>query len=143
MRTLYYPESVSDWEYNLLQTGGSLPRFSGVPYQRGQGIGSFFRGLFRAIWPTLKTVGIAAGKEALKAGSEAARDHFNEGTDAKTALKKRGKQAAGRVLTKLGEHLQKGEGIGSRPSRKDIKRVNKRKKGKTSKRRNTDIFTDG
>ena len=117
MRVTYFPESTQVWEQNLLQRGGSLPVYSGIPYQRGNGIGSFFRGIFRAIWPTVKRLGIAAGREAIQAGSEATRDYMSEGTDFKTALKRRGKQAVGRTLTKLGDQLQKGSGFGKRRDR--------------------------
>lgn len=147
MRRLYHPESIRDWEVNLLQQGGSLPVYTGIPYQRGAGIGSFLRGLFRTIWPTVKKVGLAAGKEALQAGSEATRDYLNEGTDFKTALKRRGKQALGRTVSRFGQQLQHGHGVGSRSVRKSIKglkcsqRLNTRRKPKS--RRKTDIFGHG
>lgn len=146
MRRLYYPETVTDWEINLLQTGGALPVYSGLAYQRGQGLGSIFRGIFRAIWPTIKKVGISAGKEALQAGSEAARDHYNQGVDAKTALKRRGKQALGRTISYLGQELQKGEGLGKRQRTKNIKGLKQRKKTnlrKSKKRARFDIFGNG
>ena len=140
MRTFYYPESINDWEYNLLQGGGSLPRFSGVAYQRGQGIGSFFRGIFRAVWPALKRVGIEAGRQAIQAGSEATRDYLNEGVDFKSALKRRGKQALGRTITKVGERLQEGRGVGKRAVKKSIKGLVRRKRKASRK---PDIFGNG
>ena len=137
MRNYYHPESITDWELTLLQSGGSLPAYSGVAYQRGGGLGSFFRGLFRAIWPSVKKVGIVAGKEALRAGSEATRDAVTDGVEFKTALKRRGKQALGRTITGIGNRLQHGSGLGCRPTRKTIKGVKRRRKQrKTSK----DIF---
>ena len=41
MRVAYFPENVEVWQANLLQRGGSLPVYSGIPYQRGHGLGSF------------------------------------------------------------------------------------------------------
>lgn len=140
MRRVYYPESIRDWELNLLQQGGSLVAYAGLPYQRGHGIGSFFRGIFRAIWPTVKKVGIAAGKEALQAGSEATRDHLTDGVDFKTALKNRGKQALGRSVAKLGQALQGGRGLGRRVVKKAIKGLKRNRKINKKKK---DIFSNG
>jgi hypothetical protein len=46
--------------------------------QRGNGIGSFFRGLFRFVKPLLYSGGKAVGKEALKTGSHIITDILNK-----------------------------------------------------------------
>ena len=87
-----------------------------------------------------KKVGIAAGKEALKAGSEATRDYVNEGVDFKTALKRRGKQTLGRTISNLGQELQKGSGFGRRPFKKSIKGIRRRSRIRNRKLRKRDIY---
>lgn len=42
--------------------------YKGIPHQRGSGIGSFLGGLFRSVFPLLKSGAKAFGKEALNAG---------------------------------------------------------------------------
>ena len=71
MRTYYQPESSEFWIHFLAdqQYGAGYPLFIGSQYQRGAGIGSFFRGIFRAVAPVLKSVGKTVGKEALRAGA--------------------------------------------------------------------------
>jgi len=46
--------------------------------QRGNGIGSFFRGLYRFVKPLLYSGAKAVGKEALKTGSNIITDLFNK-----------------------------------------------------------------
>ena len=46
--------------------------------QRGNGIGSFFRGLFRFVKPLLYSGAKAVGKEALKTGSHIITDNLNK-----------------------------------------------------------------
>jgi len=46
--------------------------------QRGNGIGSFFRGLFRFVKPLLYSGAKAVGKEALKTGSNIITDMLNK-----------------------------------------------------------------
>jgi hypothetical protein len=49
--------------------------------QRGNGIGSFFRGLFRFVKPLLYSGTKAVGKEALKTGSNVITDNLNKETE--------------------------------------------------------------
>ena len=46
--------------------------------QRGNGIGNFFRGLFRFVTPLLYSGAKAVGKEALKTGSHIISDSLNK-----------------------------------------------------------------
>jgi hypothetical protein len=131
MRQYYLPESIATWQDTLLQSGAGIPVYSGQPYQRGQGIGSFFRGLFRAVWPTVRKVGVTVGKElgreALRTGSKLAKDYLTgEAADVKT----RGKQALGRTLSTLGTKLQEGEGLGVRKRKNSIKGILKKRRKK-------------
>jgi hypothetical protein len=41
-------------DYSIHQAGKGYPVFAGRRYQRGHGLGSIFRGLFKAAMPLLK-----------------------------------------------------------------------------------------
>lgn len=51
--------------------------YRGVPHQRGHGIGSFLGGLFRSVFPLLKSGAKAIGSEALNAGMGLLTDVIN------------------------------------------------------------------
>ena len=76
------------------QQGGSLPAFHGARFQRGYGLGSIFRGLFRWAVPHLQQGVKMLGKKALETGVDVAQDVL-EGKNLKESLNKRGKQAIG------------------------------------------------
>lgn len=61
-------------KYYSSQSGSGLPYFSGTYSQRGHGIGSVFSGLFRSIWPLIKSQLKDVGKQALKSGINIAAD---------------------------------------------------------------------
>ncbi len=76
MRVIYVPGNERAWaQYYGSQAMQHGAGFSGaMPYQRGAGLGSLFRGLFRAILPVAKNVGKTVGRQALRTGSEIASD---------------------------------------------------------------------
>ena len=78
------------------QTGSGLPHYRGQLYQKGYGLGGFFRNLFHSAIPLftkgLKTV----GKEAFRTGTLIASDVLS-GEKFKSAAKQRTKEA-GKVL---------------------------------------------
>src|SRR5690242_7651339 len=114
MRQLFITPSVNDWtSYYDLQIGGSLPGFHGTPYQRGRGIGSFFRGLFRMALPVLTKFGKIAGRQALKSGAAVASDLL-AGEKFSESLKQRGKEGLGNILQESSEAVLKGKGLGNR-----------------------------
>ena len=76
------------------QKGGNLPAFHGARFQRGYGLGSIFRGLFRWAVPHLQEGAKMLGKKALQTGVDVAQDVL-AGENLKTAAKKRAKQALG------------------------------------------------
>lgn len=90
MRTLFVPESEATWALHFNKQAGS--GFVGSPYQRGGGLGSLFRTLFRAIIPMAKSAGRTVGKQALKTGAQVATDIL-AGENVKQAVKRRGRQA--------------------------------------------------
>ncbi|CAH3017893.1 unnamed protein product, partial [Porites evermanni] len=76
------------------QKGGSLPAFHGARFQRGYGLGSIFRGLFRWAMRHLQQGAKVIGKKALHTGVNVVQDVL-DGDNIKTAVHKRTKQALG------------------------------------------------
>ena len=134
MRVLFVAPSDKDWidYYVKKQTGSG---FIGIPYQRGSGLGSLFRGLFRFILPVAKKAGKAIGKRALKTGAEIASD-LVAGDNLKKSVKRRGKRAVAEVLEKAVDSLkQEGNGLGKAPKKrggtiKGMKNRQKQSKGR-------------
>ena len=108
MRVRYVPVTEKQWITHIQHGSG----FHGTPYQRGAGLGSLFRSLFRAILPVAKTAGRAIGKRALQAGADIASD-LVAGKNIKQTVQQRGKAAAADLLAEASEKL-KGGRIGQR-----------------------------
>jgi hypothetical protein len=104
--------------------------------QRGHGIGSFFRGLFRFVKPLLFSGAKAVGKEALKTGSNIITDLLsNESEQPVGAIfKNRFHQAKGNLEQKIKNMT--GSGLGLKRKRKSKKAQLKAKRSKVN-----DIFT--
>lgn len=95
MKKIYTPNHKSYEQYYLdqaKQKRGNLPAFHGARFQRGYGLGSIFRGLFRWAVPHLQQGAKMLGKKALQTGVSVAQDVL-AGENLKTATKKRAKQA--------------------------------------------------
>ena len=103
MRVRYVPITEKQWLHHIQRGAG----FSGTPYQRGAGLGSLFRSLFRAILPIAKTAGKAIGKRALSAGAEIATD-LVAGKNFKQSLEQHGKEATSDLLAKASRKLKGG-----------------------------------
>ena len=76
------------------QKGGNLPAFHGARFQRGYGLGSIFKGLFRWAMPHLQQGAKVIGKKALQTGVNVAQDVL-DGDNIKKAISKQAKQALG------------------------------------------------
>lgn len=74
--------------------GGNLTAFHGARFQRGYGLGSIFRGLFRRAMPHLQQGTKVIGEKALQTSVQVAQDFVDE-HNIKTAVRKRTKQALG------------------------------------------------
>ena len=97
MKKLYTPNHKLYEQYYVdqaKQKGGNLPAFHGARFQRGYGLGSIFKGLFRWAMPHLQQSAKMLGKRALQTGVQVAQDVLG-GENVKTATKKRAKQALG------------------------------------------------
>ena len=105
--------------------------------QRGSGIGSFFRGLFRFVKPLLYSGAEAVGKEALKTGSDIITDILNK--DPEQPVGDIFNYRFGEAKNNLQEKIKMltGSGLG-------LKRKRKLKKAQSqSKRRKVkDIFSE-
>ena len=129
MRVAYVPISEKQWLLHYQRGGG----FRGTSFQRGGGLGSIFRILFRAILPLVKSAGKAVGKRALKTGAEVASDLIS-GRDLKHSLTTHGKQAAGELLDKATKKMQGGN-VGSIKGKRKPRKATKQKLVKIGKRR--------
>ncbi len=118
MRQQFNPENFNIWlDYytgQASQVGYGMVGFRGTPYQRGAGLGSFFRSLFRMAIPIIKSVGSRVGKQALSTGAHVAADVLH-GRPIGQALEEHGKAGASNLLKQAGDALQRGHGLGVRP----------------------------
>ena len=66
-------------EYYLTQAGGGVGAiYRGSVYQKGNGFGSFFKGLFRSVMPLIKSGLRTLGQETLRSGSNILGDMAND-----------------------------------------------------------------
>lgn len=143
MHTKYNSDDYNLWLYYYAsQASQSGYGYKGTPYQRGGGLGSFFRSLFRMAVPVLKSVGKQVGQHALTAGANIASD-VAHGKPLFESVKQRAKQETSHLLKEAGESLQSGEGLGVRP--KSINTLNvdvfsklKRKNGSSRRKIDTE-----
>ncbi len=154
MRLQYTPKDARFWAEFLHQEqiGGALPGFVGQPYQRGAGIGSFFRSIFRMAAPVLKRAAKAVGKQALKTGASIIAD-VAKGGELLPSLEQHGKEAMAnladkaskrlneaKTLSDLGVEDQEGGNLGKRKFRSrsvptSINRTNRQRKVSRKKRK--------
>ena len=117
------------------------------PYQRGAGLGSLFRSLWRLVLPIAKSVGKSVGKQALKTGVQVA-DDVLAGQNLEQAVKRRGAAGAKKMLkqaTKAVGKNQRGGGLGAKKKRATtlINRGRSRTKKPAKKRKLTKIDVFG
>jgi hypothetical protein len=105
--------------------------------QRGNGIGSFFRGLFRFVKPLLYSGAKAVGKEALKTGSNIITDMLNKDPEqpVRNIFKNRFIEAKDNLEQKIKKMTGSGLGLKRKRKKKNTQSQSKRRKVK-------DIFTD-
>lgn len=114
MRCVYQPETEAFWLSQYMK-GGGMEAFSGIPYQRGTGIGSIFKSLIRFILPFAKKMAPSVASEVMAMGGDIARN-ISAGKDWKKPAKKRVRKVAGQLLESGGKQMQEGAG-------KSIKRI--------------------
>lgn len=139
--------------YYLNQAGhGSKDRdfllYRGSQFQKGSGLFSALGGLFRTLFPIIKSGAKAVGKEALKMGSNVLTDIATSSATPKEAFKTRLKEAGTNLKRKAESKIDSMMGSGRNRSRKNpktrkIKRSPKNGKRQSKSRRaqRRDIFT--
>ncbi|KAH7664864.1 hypothetical protein AAVH_43377 [Aphelenchoides avenae] len=91
--------------------------FEGTPYQRGHGLGSVFRSLWRFLLPLGKQAAASLGREGLAATSRVLNSVLdaNNGADIKETVKREAAASAANLLTKASERVRQ-SGRGGRRS---------------------------
>lgn len=93
----------TNYYINQAGTGfGSV--YAGNVYQRGHGIGSFLGGLFRCVFPLLKSGTASVGNELLKTGAHIMSD-IARNEDFDTVVKRRGKETIENLGRLAGEKM--------------------------------------
>lgn len=90
---------------------GAYPMFTGMAFQRGAGLGSVFRSLYRFLLPIGQQMGKAIGRQGLETGSRVLAGLL-DGKDVKETLTTEGKAGLKNLLEKAADNLgrQKGQG---------------------------------
>ena len=121
----------------MVQVGlGTMTVYRGSPYQRGHGIGTFLKGLYRVSMPLLRRGASAVGKELLQSGVHFLEDLDNE-TPAKIAFQQRLKQAQNNLKRKAIDTVFRGKGYKTKKRKKSIqsKRIIRRRKTSAKKKK--------
>lgn len=128
---------------------GTITVYRGSPFQRGHGVGTFLRGLFRTSLPLIRRGASAVGKELLSSGVNFLED-LDHDIPAKEAFQQRMKDAKNNLKRKAIDTLLRGGGYKSkrrkkanqsslcgrkRRTSKKVIRKKKPKKGKSKKSR--------
>lgn len=105
--------------YYMNQAGSGVGQvyIGASPYLRGKGIGSFFSGLFRSVFPLVKSGARAFGQEALKSGVGFLHDTMSK-TPLKQSIKNRLRQAGENLLTRANKRIDAMTGSGKRRRRR-------------------------
>ena len=90
---------------------GGYNVFRGVPYQRGNGLGSVFRSFLRYLIPIGKEIGSAIGRQGLESGNRVL-SNVLEGKNLKESLVTEGKSGLKNLLQKAAENVDKQSGKG-------------------------------
>lgn len=119
--------------------------YRGIPHQRGHGIGSFLGGLFRSVFPLLKSGAKAIGSEALNAGMGLLTDVINArplNDSIKTQLKNVSANLKRRADNKI-DSMMSGSGYKTTKRSKKVSICKKslKRRGVLKKNTNNDIFS--
>lgn len=95
--------------------------FSGQPFQRGTGIGSVLRSLWRVLLPIGRQIGSAIGRQGMESGARVL-SGIVEGQGLKETLEKEGRVGLKSLLDKASENLGKQKGSGGNFDFKHYKR---------------------
>lgn len=122
--------------YYLNQAGSGFGGvYTGGLYQKGHGIGSFLGGLFRCVFPLLKSGTSALGNELLKSGANIISD-ISRNEPVETVIKKRGKETINNLGRLVGDKMF-GSGYKASKAVKRPHSATSSLSGKTVKKRKT------
>lgn len=94
-----YKSCVKDFEnFYVNQAGNGIPYYQGQPFQKGYGIGGWFKRLFRTALPFITKGAKSVGKEVLRTGTQIANDLL-DGRNIKESAELRARET-GRKLAK-------------------------------------------
>ncbi|KAL3114797.1 hypothetical protein niasHT_014611 [Heterodera trifolii] len=91
--------------HDYLMTGGghsTYPIFSGLPYQRGAGLGSMFRSFLRFLLPIGRQAGAAIGRQGLESGARVL-SNVLDGQNLKESLVSEGRAGLKNLLDKAAD----------------------------------------
>lgn len=132
-------------EYYLSQAGSGIGNvYSGSVYQKGHGIGSYLGGLFRCVFPLIKSGSKVLGSELLKSTANIISD-ISRSEDPAAVIKRRGKETINNLGHLVGEKMF-GSGYNSQLTSKKRQLLPKSrtvKKAKQSKKKGKQITTKG
>jgi len=136
-------DDFNDWLLyygnQALQTGFGMEGYRGTPYQRGAGLGSFFKALFRMAVPVMKSAGKQVGKHALSAGANIMAD-LAKGEPVLESMKKHSRFEASKLLNEAGQALQGGEGLGKFRTSINTNNLIRKARPKSINTKKIDIF---
>lgn len=143
-RTKNFGRIINNAPLYVKQRGMGIPVFRGAVMQRGHGLGSLVRGLFRSATPLLKKGAMALGKEVLNTGMNIMQDTMS-GQSLKSVAKRNvsqaGKRLARKALDGARKKTQAGGGRFLLVKRKRRgKKTTIRAEKSRAKRRRLDIF---
>lgn len=134
MRDSNFNDAYTAYYLNQAGSGFGGVYTSGL-YQKGHGIGSFLGGLFRCVFPLLKSGTSALGREVLKSGANIISDITrNEPVD--MVIKKRGKETINNLGRLMGDQMF-GSGYKPRVAVKRSQSATTSRGAKTVKKRKT------
>lgn len=132
--------------YYARQAGGGVSHvYAGAPFQKGYGVGSFLRGMFRGLIPFLKSAGKNAAGEALQAGVNVLNDVTSGRTPLRDSVKRHAEEAGSRIVANLKRkagQIQNGSGYKKkRPTKKPQSRRTARRVNFKQSLTKADLFT--
>ena len=129
-------------DYYINQAGSGVGAiYKGTIYQKGRGFGSFLRGLFRTVFPLVKSGLKTIGKEALRSGSYFINDVVNN-VPPKEAFKSRVSASVDNLKRKAETKIDDlvGSGVTKRRRRKQMRQIRLPSHRAKKSVRSSDIF---
>lgn len=133
----YYARQAAGGAHPYMGEGRGLPFYRGADYQRGHGVGSFLRGLFRTAYPILRSAAAVVGREAARAGSQVMLDTLAHHKPLRSSLRDQWEASSGALAQKAHKSIRSmvGRGIKRRKTSKRRQSLANHRGGRTVKKR--------